>query len=332
MNLGKLSEPILKRSVFKQIKKNNEVLVKGADIGMDCALFDVDGTYIATATASLSCEKGDDVIARCIYRATNNLLAGKTSPFAVQLHVMLPERMREIALKRMMEAAEKAAEKIGVTISGGHTEVMEEIQRPIISVTALGKGSNLIESKLHPGQEIVMSKWIAISATAVLAKEREEALLTRYPAYFVKSAQSLEQYYSINSEAKVAWNENVFAMHDVAGGGIYGALWELGERYQVGLEVQLKKIPIKQETVEVCEFFELNPYELRSDGALLMVTDNGEQLVNKLAQEGIFAQVIGRITSDNDKVIVNDDERRFLEPPRKEQVIAQLLKNHKENN
>ena len=130
----------------------------------------------------------------------------------------------------------------------------------------------------------------------------------------------------------MAWNENVFAMHDVAGGGIYGALWELGERYQVGLEVQLKKIPIKQETVEVCEFFELNPYELRSDGALLMVTDNGEQLVNKLAQEGIFAQVIGRITSDNDKVIVNDDERRFLEPPRKEQIITQLLKNHKENN
>lgn len=325
MNLGKMSEPILKRSVFKQIRKNNDKLVQGADIGMDCALFGVEEKYVSAATASVYGEKGDAVVARCIYRATNNLLAGKATPFAVQVHIILPERTREIALKRMMEAASVAAERLGVTISGGHTEVIAELQRPIISVTALGTRVDCEECKLEPGHEIVMSKWIGLSATAVLSKEKEEALLTRYPAYFVKSAQSLEQCYSIATEASVAMQEKVLAMHDVAGGGIYGALWELGERYQVGLEVQLKRIPIKQETVEVCEFFELNPYELRSDGALLMVVADGTSLVETLEKNGISAQVIGKITDNHDKVIVNEDERRFLEPPRKEQTLTEIL-------
>ena len=79
----------------------------------------------------------------------------------------------------------------------------------------------------------------------------------------------------------------------------------------------MKKIPIKQETVEVCEFFGYNPYEIRSDGALLMVTSEGNALIERLAQEGVSAGVIGMIMDGNDKVILNDDEKRFLEPPRK---------------
>ena len=162
-----------------------------------------------------------------------------------------------------------------------------------------------------------MSKWIGISETARLAREKEEELLTRYPAFFIKAAQNLEQYYSILPEAATAIKSGVSVMHDVAGGGIFGALWELGEKAGVGLQVHLKKIPITQETVEICEFLGYNPYEMRSDGALLFVTENGHTLVEALWQQGIAAEVIGMITDDNDRVIINEDEKRFLEPPRR---------------
>jgi len=36
-----------------------------------------------------------------------------------------------------------------------------------------------------------------------------------------------------------------------------------------------------------------------------------------LDRQGIPAAVIGVTTDGNDKVILNDDEKRFLEPPRK---------------
>lgn len=160
-----------------------------------------------------------------------------------------------------------------------------------------------------------MSKWIGIGETARLAREREDELLTRYPAFFIKSAQNLEQYYSILPEAATAVKSGVSMMHDVAGGGIFGALWELGEKAGVGLQIHLKKIPIKQETVEICEFFGYNPYEMRSDGAMLFITDEGHTLVEALRSQGIEAEVIGVVTDDNDKVIINEEEKRFLEPP-----------------
>ena len=56
---------------------------------------------------------------------------------------------------------------------------------------------------------------------------------------------------------------------------------------------------------------------MRSDGALLFVTENGHTLVEALFKQGIEAEVIGMITDDNDKVIINEDEKRFLEPPRR---------------
>ena len=76
----------------------------------------------------------------------------------------------------------------------------------------------------------------------------------------------------------------------------------------------MKKIPVRQETIEICEFYDLNPYEFLSGGALLMVTENGDALVEALMQEGISAAVIGMTTGGNDKIIRNQDETRYLEP------------------
>lgn len=317
MKKGKISEPILKRSVLKYIKPNNEFVQKGAAVGADCALFSKNESIPAVATASVSGEKGSLQVSHAILRAVNNLAAGGAKATAVQIHIMMPERAREIALKRMMEAAAETVATLGITISGGHTETLEDIQQPIVSVTAFGYLEEEWEvSEVAAGQEIVMTKWIGLGETARLAREKEEELLTRYPLFFIRSAQSLEQYYSIIPEAATAVKSDISAMHDVAGGGIFGALWELGEKAGVGLQVYLKKIPIKQETVEVCEFLGYNPYEMRSDGALLIVTADGHALVEALAREGIPAEVIGMITDNNDKVIINDDEKRFLEPPR----------------
>ena len=90
---------------------------------------------------------------------------------------------------------------------------------------------------------------------------------------------------SVIPEAATAVKSGVGAMHDVTEGGIFGALWELAEASGVGLEIELKKIPLKQETVEICEFFGINPYELISSGVMLMAAKDGNRLVMELAKE-----------------------------------------------
>ena len=71
-----------------------------------------------------------------------------------------------------------------------------------------------------------------------------EELSARYAQPFLDKAAKYIDYLSIRSEAAVAAKSGVAAMHDLSEGGVFGALWELGQCSGVGLEIDLKKIPI----------------------------------------------------------------------------------------
>ena len=165
-----------------------------------------------------------------------------------------------------------------------------------------------------------MTKWAGLEGTAIIAAEKEQELLTKYSSSFIEGAKMLIEHISVVPEARVAREFGVTSMHDVTEGGIFGALWEIGAASKIGLEVDIKKILLKQETVEICEFYDLNPFMLISSGCMLIVTDKGNQLVDSLKAEGIPAAVIGYIKEGNDRVILNEEERRFLEPPKADEL------------
>ena len=125
-------------------------------------------------------------------------------------------------------------------------------------------------------------------------------------------------------DSKVAMEIGASAMHDVTEGGIFGALWEMAAASGVGLTVDLKKIPLRQETIEICEVFDINPYMLISSGSLLIGTNHGYQLVQELERAGIHAAVIGYATEGNDRVVINGEERRYLEPPKTDELFRAL--------
>ena len=135
----------------------------------------------------------------------------------------------------------------------------------------------------------------------------------RYSRPFVDNAKLFGNWMSVLPEAAVAMNTGAKALHDVSEGGIFAALWELAESASVGLEIDIKKIPIKQESVEICEFFDINPYKIASGGCLLIATEDGNLMVRELEKAGIHAVVIGKATDSNDRVLLNEDECRFLE-------------------
>ena len=192
-----------------------------------------------------------------------------------------------------------------------------------ISVCGVGKvkdGCLISTGGAKPGMDILVTKWIGIEGTSIIAKEKEKDLLTRFSAPFIENAKKLDVYLSVLSEAAVAARSGVSAMHDITEGGIFGALWEMAEASGVGLEIDLKKIPVRQETIEICEFFGINPYELISSGSMLMAAADGNLLVNELKKAGIPATIIGKATAGNDRVLLNEDERRFLEPPKTDEL------------
>lgn len=330
MKTGKLAESVLKRSVLKQIHQGKNG--KGAAVGADCAFFaNPDGQVIAWCAqeAAVAGQAGMDSVSHAIIRCVNNLAAAGAKPISALIGMMLPEETQEQQVKELMKEAAETCDWFGMTIEGGDTCISYAVSLPIITVTAMGTVSSEKQcstAKAKAGMDIVISKWIGLEGTALLAKAEKEALLERYPSWLVEKAAEFERELSVLPEAETAREFGVRAMHDLSQGGVFGALWELAEGSGCGLCVDLKKIPIRQETVEVCEVCGVNPYEMRSAGSLLMVTEDGEGLVEALERAGIPAAVIGRMTDSNDRMVTSGEEVRFLDRPTGADNIVEALR------
>lgn len=136
----------------------------------------------------------------------------------------------------------------------------------------------------------------------------------------MEEAAAFDRYYSILPEAATAVKSGGCTMHDVSEGGVFAALWEMAEGAGVGLTIDMKKLPLRQETVEVCEFCNVNPYELRSGGSLIIASPEGTAVVEALAAEGIPAVIVGRFTDSNERLILNEDEVRYMDRPQRDEI------------
>lgn len=316
MKAGKLKESILKRSVLKQLHtRRNDVIVSPA-VGGDYGALSVDDELVIVMSSDPITLTGGAIGSSAIVAACNDVACSGATPMGVSVTMLLPTFYNEETLRGIMKDMDDACEKCGVDIISGHTEVTRAVKEPLIMVTAMGtvnKEQMLHSSKVRAGMDIVATKWVGLEGTAILAKEKEAELRERYAQPFIDNAKVFGQMMSIIPEAAVAMKSGASAMHDVSEGGIFGALWELAESAGVGLEIELKKIPIRQETIEICEFFDLNPYKILSGGCLLIATWDGNGMVREMEKAGISAVVIGKATDNNDRVLLNEDERRFLE-------------------
>lgn len=323
MKIGKIPEIVLKRSVFKQIKHRREEVLIRPGVGRDCSAIAIEKDEAIVISTDPITGTTKDIGALAVHITANDIASSGGDIIGIMLTILLPEGARESDLREMMQDIESVCLNLNIEVIGGHTEVTNAVNQPIITVTGIGKISkdDLLSPKgMKPGQEIVMTKWAGLEGTAIIAKEKQEELLTKYPKEFIDGAIDFIDHISVVPEAKIGKQIGVTSMHDVTEGGIFGALWEIAEASNVGISIDLKTIPIKQETVEVCEFYDLNPYLLISSGSMLMVTEKGNELVETLKKSGIPAAIIGKVTNGNERIIINEDEKRYLEPPKSDEL------------
>ncbi|MCR5358126.1 MAG: AIR synthase family protein [Lachnospiraceae bacterium] len=318
MKAGKVPESVLKRSIIKQIKTRRPEILQGAAVGEDCAVIALEDDEVYVMSTDPITGTSHEIGSLSVHVTANDIASAGAEVIGVMLSVLLPEGTQEEELKTIMKQVEDTCHELNIQTIGGHTEVTRVVNQPVITVTGVGKVKKdkfVTTGGAKPGNDIVVTKWIGLEGTSIIAREKEEELKARFSRSFVEGAADLIKYLSVVPEAAVAVKHGVTAMHDVTEGGIFGALWEVAEASGVGMSVNLRDIPIRQETVEICEVFDVNPYELISSGSMLITTEGGHDLVRKLSEAGIPAAVIGKVTDGNDRVLINGDIRRFLTPP-----------------
>lgn len=329
MNIGKIPENVLKRSILKKINcKRSEVLV-GANVGEDCACLQLKEDEILVLSTNPYTLGTKDVAASAVTLVMNNIASEGAEPVGVMIDALLPVNTEESDIKKMMDDAAAAANALGIALIGGHTEITDAVIRPVLSLTGVGKAkkeSLVVTSGAKAGDDVVITKWIGLEGTEVLAKEQETKLLQKFPTKMIYDAANFGKLLSIVPEAATAVKSGVTAMHDLSKGGVFGGLWELAESSGVGLLIDLRKIPVKQETIEICNFFDINPYEMLSGGSLLCTSKDGNKLILDLKEAGIEASVIGKCTDNNDRVLINGENKRFLEPSKNDEIFKAYKK------
>lgn len=323
MEIGKVPEAALKRAVFRQIHTRREEVLVGAGVGEDCAALQLgpDEVFVLSTDPITGTDKNTGELA--VQITANDLASAGAEPVALLLTVLLPVTADEPMIRRLMKEVDEACEKLHIQVVGGHTEVTAVVNQPVISVTGIGKakkGHLVTTGGAGIGDDVVATKWIGIEGTSIIAREKEQELLERFAAPFVEEAKNFDRFLSVVPDAAAAVKSGVTAMHDVTEGGIYGALWELAEASGVGLEIDLKKIPVRQETIELCEYYRLNPYQLISSGCMLMTAPDGRRLVRDLEKAGIHATLIGRCVDGKAKKILNGEDTAYLERPKTDEL------------
>lgn len=323
MKTGRLPESMLCNMAGKGRHPAGKIkeLPDGFGIGKDCAALQAEDEETFVITHDLMQTIPENYMGKmAAYTAADHIAAEGGIPVGITMTALFPPDTKKHQIERVIRQIHGTCASLSMVIIEGHTEVTEAVNQPLLSVHGVGKilPQNQRPGKAKPGQELIVTGFIGLAGTGMIADLKKEELSRRFPSMFLREAEACSERLSIEKEAEILNRSDTFRMA-LGELGIYGALWETAEKSGTGLEVEIEKIPIKQHTIEICEYFDLNPYQLMSTGAMLIASDQGQELVRELQTNGIQAAVIGRTSDSREKLIYRQGKAANLEITRNDE-------------
>lgn len=356
MKYGKLTQTAWQRSVRRQLHIEEQNLLlppspfetcSGIAYGEQCFLWadaHVSGTNPQTGYYA-------------VLHAAGELAAKGVFPKGISVRVLFPPQAREEDLKAVTAEIVSACDRLGITVNSFQGETASSVVAMTVFVTAVGEAvtrrlipaekrdvKSASDAALHPetygleggGAEILLCGYAGLEGTLRILAEAENELETRFVSAFltetkvlvkdlVSPAQILSLLKSITPGAEDTFKPElprVTAIRQITGGGILAALWELSESLGTGFEIDMPAVLLKQETVEICEFYRLNPYQMTSAGSFLIVTEDAQVVMDILEQAGARAVRLGVTKAQNARVITSGEEVRYLDRPAPDELAV----------
>lgn len=255
-----------------------------------------------------------------VFRAVNRLTAEGAAVTGALIQVQVPADCDPQTADRIAGSAADACRTAGVRPALSKTERPAGVQ-PRVSAVVFGQPDRLFKTrKPSPGQDLIMAGYAGLTGAARLARRCREQLEKRYaPSYLAEIGREPElKELQIYDSVLAAASAGAGAFYALDDGGVNAGLWNFGEACGLGMRVRLRDIPVTQETIEVCNELDENPYTLLSLGAVLMTADNGQEVADSLREKGIHAVMIGYMTEGRGRIFENGDSCRYMEPYRAE--------------
>lgn len=311
---GKVTAEDLLSQVFSRTGEEDPAVLQGPAVGEDAAAIDVpEGTLVVSSDPISLAASHIGTLGVAV--ACNDVAVSGVDPRWLTVVVLLPE---EGLLEPIMRDIDAAASDAGVTVVGGHSEYVDALDRPVISLTAMGIGDFLPTGGAEPGDRVVVTTGAGIEGTAILAADFGQELGID-PALRERAEGFLSDV-SVIPETRIL-REFATAMHDPTEGGIAAGLQELARASNVRLEVDRDAIPVRAETRALCDAAGVDPLRIFGSGAVVASVPERdvEAALNGLAEAGIEAASIGTVLAGDpalalDGVVLDEPIRDDLYP------------------
>ena len=162
-------------------------------------------------------------------------------------------------------------------------------------------------------KEILVTESVALSGISEIIDKKISEISKKYPDRIIKKAKP-----DVSFEKDMSGfflPDHTFYGKPMGEGGFFAGLWYMADALKCGFTVDMRRVPVIQEVIEICEMYNVNPYILESKGAWLIVTDESEKQREIFLQNNINARFIGVIEESNDKKLICGERIRFLDRP-----------------
>jgi hydrogenase expression/formation protein HypE len=305
--VGKLNMGFLS-SLIERYTWSDERIVVGAKVGEDAAVIDMGGHYLLAKTDPITFVSEDTGYYAVIINANDIACMGGLPKWFLATLLMPERKTTEETVEKLFDQISDTCKELNVTFCGGHTEVTNGIDRPIVVGQMLGEveKENLVTSDgAKIGDHIVITKGIPIEAASIIAREKARELSDIYASEFVHRCKGFlrDPGISVVRDARIAVAAGgVHAMHDPTEGGLATGLHELAKASGVGVHIDLNRVHVLPEGKLLCDHFGLNPLGCIASGTLLIVAPakSAEKIIDAFKSAGIAAADIGKIIPKHD--------------------------------
>ena len=201
-------------------------------------------------------------------------------------------------VERFMREIHETCAGMGIAVVGGHTELTDRYDKPVLVGTMLGAARRpLSVDRIQAGDVVLVTGHAGLEGMSILAHDRPDLLSSCLSAEELETVRSWSAHLSVVPAVR-ALRDFARYMHDPTEGGLMGALLEVQRARGLGLDLDGASVPISPLTRRAADALGFDPLHLISSGMLLaaMPADAVEDARTALTRAGIASRVIGRFT------------------------------------
>lgn len=320
MKKGKLDSELLKELVFNNITFRRPEVITRPGIGEDCAVVDF-GEYDCVLSTDPITGAVNEIGRLAIHISCNDIASNGVEPLGILLSCMLPVGTSKEDVDQIMKQAAHESAKIGVEIIGGHTEITDAVNKPVIVSTAIGRGlrgSSQSAKDMKAGDYILVTKQAGMEGAGIIVSDHPDKVKDILSPDEMQQALKMLDQVSVVKEGLIAGEIGTSGMHDITEGGVLGSVWEMCEVSDTGAEIWKEKIPVSDVTKKICDHFNIDWLRLISSGCMMIVAspDKKDLIMDRIQKSGIAISCIGRVRDKSfGRILIDGHLNTDITPP-----------------